>query len=410
MSGGRIFAINRFYRPDQSATSSMLTDLAERLASVGASVCVLTSRLNYEGGADLPKREILAGVEVRRLPTTAFGRGTIVGRAADYLTFHLSAFFLLLWLGRRGDVVIAKTDPPMLSVTAALAARIRGVKLINWCQDLFPETAGALGHRWANKRVGGILRALRNWSLNSAEFNAVIHERMAERLRATGTPERKIRVLENWAEHGIRAIPPGENALRTQWGLEGRFVIGYAGNLGRAHMPEHVAALVRETAVLPNVTWLFIGGGAGLPAIKALTQNAIVFKPYQAREDLSRVLSAADAHLISLNPACEGYVVPSKYYGVVAANRKVLFLGEREGAIGQEIEKNNVGVVLDPERPDTWLGDIEKLVARADEAVSGPGNQARQSMAKWCAALQDCGCLPLSAQATPNVSGAEARA
>lgn len=410
MIGGRIFAINRFYRPDQSATSQMLTDLAERLASVGAPVCVLTSRLNYEGGAGLPKRETLAGVEVRRLPTTMFGRKAMGGRLADYVTFHLSAFFLLLWLGRRGDVVIAKTDPPMLSVTAALAARLRGMKLVNWCQDLFPETAGALGHRWAYTRLAGVLRALRNWSLKSAEFNAVIHERMAERLRAAGTPAHKIRVLENWADGDIRAIPRDENPLRAQWGLEGRFVIGYAGNLGRAHLPERVAELVRITSSLANVTWLFVGGGAGLPAVQALPQNAIVFKPYQAREDLSRVLSAPDLHLISLNPACEGYVVPSKYYGVVAAGRKVLFLGERQGAIAREIEKNNVGIVLDPERPDTWLQDIQRLAASAGGEAVGPGNQAGPAMANWCAALRDSDCLPLSPHPAPSMAPIAARA
>ena len=47
--------------------------------------------------------------------------------------------------------MIAKTDPPMLSVVAALAARVRGAMLVNWLQDLFPENPlpRISGGQWA---------------------------------------------------------------------------------------------------------------------------------------------------------------------------------------------------------------------------------------------------------------------
>lgn len=65
--------------------------------------------------------------------------------ALDYLTFYLSAALSLLRRAGRGDIVVAKTDPPMLSVMAVPIASLKGAKLVNWLQDLFPEIAVALG-------------------------------------------------------------------------------------------------------------------------------------------------------------------------------------------------------------------------------------------------------------------------
>lgn len=221
----RIIAVNRFYRPDHSATAQILTDLAEHLAAGGRTVIIVTSRLGYEGGAALPSLEVLAGVEVRRVWTTSFGRGGLIGRSVDYATFYILALFELMRLARRSDVVIAKTDPPLLSVVAALASRVKGFQLVNWCQDLFPETAGALGMKWADGRLGAIARRLRNWSLRKARFNAVLHETMAQRLVDQGIARSGIRILPNWADADIRPVDAAANGLRREWGLQDRFVM-----------------------------------------------------------------------------------------------------------------------------------------------------------------------------------------
>src|SRR5881398_1614919 len=111
----RIVFVNRYFYPDHSATSQMLADLAFHLASRGWEVGVITSRLRYEqtpssafgtfspasGGEGRsiegsretpekvreprmrglwPQRETINGVDVRRIWTTRFGRGSLVGR------------------------------------------------------------------------------------------------------------------------------------------------------------------------------------------------------------------------------------------------------------------------------------------------------------------------------------------
>ena len=148
---------------------------------------MLAGRHGYlNTGAVLPARAWRAGIEVRRLPHTGFGRFSLPGRALDGATFAASAFLALLVRARPGDVILAKTDPPLISVLAWLAARLTGARLVNWCQDLFPETAAAMGLRSRGGPLGGALRALRNASLRGAEMNVALSPGMAARLAAAG--------------------------------------------------------------------------------------------------------------------------------------------------------------------------------------------------------------------------------
>ena len=89
------------------------------------------------------------------------------------------------------------------------------------------------------------------------------------------------------------------------------------------------------------------------------------FRPYQPRETLSESLSVADVHLVSLHPSLEGLIVPSKFYGVLAVGRPVIYLGDPEGDLARMIVENNLGIVIAP-------GDGTALVACIQEFASDP--------------------------------------
>ncbi len=121
----RIIFVNRFFSPDHSATSQMVSDLAFFLAKRGHRVDVITSRQRYDApDARLAATENINGVEVHRVWTSRFGRGFLPGRAIDYLTFYLSTAWHLLRLAGAGDLVVAKTDPPLISVVAGWVSRV----------------------------------------------------------------------------------------------------------------------------------------------------------------------------------------------------------------------------------------------------------------------------------------------
>jgi colanic acid biosynthesis glycosyl transferase WcaI len=395
-----LLVVNRFYWPDHSAVSQILTDLCEHAAENGFRVTVITSCMLYDAPRQhLPSRDSRRGVTILRMSTTRRGRNNLPGRALDYLSFHALAFASLLMLVRRGDLVLATTDPPLISLPAAIAARLRGAEFANWLLDVFPEVATALGVRWTGGPIGALLRKIRNVSLRRASANVVISDRMAELMAAEGVRAETLQIIPNWSESSVHPIPRGENRLRRDLGLADKFVIGYSGNLGRAHLAESVADLVQRTAGLPDVAWLFIGGGAGLNAVKAAAQrvaSTVVFLPYQPREVLSESLSASDLHLVSLDPACEGLILPSKLYGIMAAGRAVLSLGDRDGAVAREVRRADMGMALDVSEPETWRDAVAGLASHPLADVMGVRARMRfetayrpeVSLASWLHVLE----------------------
>src|SRR5262252_6922473 len=120
----RLIFVNRFFSPDHSATSQILSDLANHLASAGRDVHVVTSTLLYDDAkAALPVSEIINGVHVHRVPSTGFGRNALLGRAIDYVSFYRAMWQCLVALAQEGDIIVAKADPPLTSIIAMAAAR-----------------------------------------------------------------------------------------------------------------------------------------------------------------------------------------------------------------------------------------------------------------------------------------------
>src|SRR5262249_2404482 len=65
---------------------------------------------------------------------------------------------------------------------------------------------------------------------------------------------------------------------------------------------------------------------------------------YQPREQLADALAAGDVHLVSLRPQLEGLIVPSKLYGVLAAGRPVVFVGDPHGEASRIIAEARIGM------------------------------------------------------------------
>jgi len=406
--GAKLVFVNRFFYPDHSATSQMLTSLATALAGQGWDVHVVTSRLRYDDPeAALPARERISAVRVYRVWTSRYGRAWLPGRVLDYLTFYPSAAWRLWRLARRGDIVIAKTDPPMLSVAAAAVVRLRGARLVNWLQDIFPEIAQVLRMHLIDGVFARLLRRLRDWSLKGASANVVLGRRMLNHLLERGLDPKRISTIANWeAGNVIRSGAREADELRRDWSLGERFVVGYSGNMGRAH-DFGIVLDAAERLKTTDVVFLWIGNGSQRSWLEHEARrrglDSFLFKPYQPRERLAQSLSAPDAHLISLRPDMEGLIFPSKFYGILAAGRPSLFLGDPEGDVAAELYKHRCGYSIAPGDADALASRILHL-SENTENCRAMGERARHAfitlydeqlaVERWARLLRDIADAP----------------
>src|SRR5262249_11428888 len=148
-------------------------------------------------------------------------------------------------------------------------------------------------------------RSIRNWSLRAAHTNVAIGDCMAKKVVEQGIRKDAIRVIHNWSDGiAIQPVAHQKNDLRRTWDLEGRFVVGYSGNMGRAHEFRTILDAAEALSGHTEIVFLFIGAGPQRDRIDEEVRRRalenILFKPYQPREQLALSLSVPNVHLISL--------------------------------------------------------------------------------------------------------------
>jgi colanic acid biosynthesis glycosyl transferase WcaI len=376
----RLIFINRFFFPDHSATSQILSDLAFHLAGTGREVHIVTSTQIYDNPkASLPDHEIIHNVRVHRVYSTQFGRAAMIGRSIDYFSFYWSVWRRLIAIAERGDVLVAKTDPPLVSIVAMAAARAKGARLVNWLQDIYPELAVELGVAFIRGPVASGLAASRNRSLQFAEATVVVGDLMGQRIEALGTPRERIHVIPNWCnDEEIKPLGHLDNPSRKTWVLQNKFVVGYSGNLGRAHQFGTVLAAAERLRNDPRILFLMIGGGKRFhEMVRTVKERRLErlfrFLPYQERQMLPYSLATPDVHWISLKRELEGLIVPSKFYGIAAAGKPMIVIASKDGELARLVLEHACGVVVEP-------GDAGGLAGTLLRLSSDPGALAEMGM------------------------------
>ena len=364
----RLFFLNRYFFPDHSATSQILSQLAFHLTESGHDVHVVTSRQLYDDPtARLPAEETDRGVKIHRLVGTHLGRSGLLSRSVDYLSFYISAWRFLIAAADQDDILVTMTDPPLLSILGMQIARRRGVRIINWLQDIYPEVASELGVPLIRGPVSTLLGYARDASLRTAYANVVVGNRMAEKVSQLGVASERIEVIPNWCDdETIVPVDAASNPLRAQWHLQDKFVIGYSGNLGRAHEFDTILAASKRFKNDPKIIFLFIGSGHRSDELARCVeaqglQHKFCFFPYQRNEDLKYSLSVPDVHWISLRPELEGLIVPSKFYGIAAAGRPIIAVTAKNGEIATFVKAYDCGFVVEPGNSDELVKVINDL-------------------------------------------------
>ncbi len=364
----------------------MVSGLAFELASAGNDVHVVTSRQLYnKPGADLPAEEVVNGVRIHRVGTTGFGRARLPGRAMDYLSFYFTSWRRTLTIARDGDIIVAKTDPPMISLVGMLVARQRGAKLVNWVQDVYPEIAIEFGVPFLITPVRRLLFWLRDMSLRAATTNVVLGQLPARLVSARGVSSDNIAIIHNWSdEDDIVPVAHADNMLRQAWGLGDKFVVGYSGNLGRTH--EFLTMLSASERLRHDDRIVFLVIGAGHQndslsrAVKALgLDRSYLFVPYQDSAVLKYSLGVPDVHWISTRPQFEGLIVPSKFYGIAAAGRPMISIGSKKGELSRLVEEHQCGFAIEEDDVEALESAIT-LLSRNQALCATMGQRARSML------------------------------
>ena len=383
----RVYLVNRYFWPDESATALLLSDLAEDLRASGHEVHVFTSRQLYNRPqAQLPPRQIWQGIQIHRLNTSRFGRAHFWGRLFDIITFHLALRYANT-ITAPPSAWFVMTDPPLIVNTVLKLRAQLGGRVIHHVDDVYPDLAMALGSLPAQGLVASLLDRWVKEGLRDCDQVLALGACMARVLKRKGVADARLAITPPWAD-GSRLYPLGHgaNKFRQEIGIPGdHLAVMYSGNMGLGHRFETILAAARSLASDETIHFVFIGDGAKRPQIDAFRRahnlKNIMLLPYQPRERLRDTLSAGDVHLISLDAKVQGLIVPSKLAGILAVGRPVVFLGSEQNSIAAAILEGQCGHVI-PEGDVSRLEEIIKGFSKNPEHRLRLGEAARHLFAK----------------------------
>ncbi len=420
----RIILLNQAFYPDHAATAQHAHDLAKHLVTQGHQVAVVASRSIYGSkGAALPRRETVDGIEVHRVGKSIFGKASILARMFDFALFYLLALVKVMRL-KRPDVIVPFSTPPFIALVGWALKTVKRCRYVYWVMDLYPDVPIAFGIMKADGFGARLLERVHRFCFRRADKVVVLGRCMRDRLIGKGTPPERIVLIPPWADvDELEPLPRDENPLRKEWGLEDKLVVMYSGNLGLAHDIDTLRGAIVKLKDRDDIRFVFVGGGKLMAQMQAFCEQQklpnTVFKPYQPRESIRASLGLADLHLISQANAMTGLLVPSKLYGIMAAGRASVFVGQPDAEVGRVIEETGCGRVVSIGDIDALAGTIVEL-AGDRQACERMGQAARDAMIAtldrrhaceaWEQLLGECvnGRTPESSARTTPTSGQEA--
>jgi colanic acid biosynthesis glycosyl transferase WcaI len=370
----RVLLLNLYYPPDTSATAKMAQTVVQALSQKHG-VTVLCGRPSYDPTERRPwhlfQSEQAGRVRILRVGSSDYPRTEMKKRVFNYLSYVALAVPRAMFL--RCDVVLAMTDPPFEGIVGAIVSLLKGKPYVYNIRDMYPDMAvggsivkpGLLARVWEK---------LHRWALRRASRVVVLGEDMRNRILAKGVNPAAVVIVRDGAEIGPVGAPDPAvvQAIRGNF----RFVLLHAGNLGFYGAWD---TLLAGAATLADhgIGLVFVGDGAQRARLEAAAANlpSVRFLPFFPGNKIASVLSAADAHLITVKRGLEGVVVPSKMYGILAAGKPIVAVAPRECDVVSIGESRGFSMFADPDDPVAFTR-VARELSRNPEKLQVMGDAA----------------------------------
>lgn len=266
---------------------------AEALAGAGFDVEVLCQRA---GG--VPRRTLVNGVRVIRLPVNRSGGGR-VGKAFAYGRFFLlAAGYLSIQHIRRPYAVVQASSMPDFLVFAALVPKLLGSKIVAKMQEPTPELATTI---FGPTLLTGVLARIEQWAIRFADHTVTVTDQLKQRYVERGAAPASITVVLNCADP--------DTLLPDRWHPPATIKSGFAvvchGTIEDRYGQDTIigaASLLRDE--MPDLRVTIIGSGSGTgEMLRAIAdhglRDVVRFEGWVSQDRLREILWLADIGIVA---------------------------------------------------------------------------------------------------------------
>ena len=347
------------FPPEVRSAALLMGELADTLSERGHQVTVITALdpddERRKGRFWKPVEEQRGSVRVLRIPTFAVHR-TLAGaifRGAGQIVNAIAYLMTALSL-RDVDVSLAYSPPLPLGIVGAILHKIRGVPHVLNVQDLVPQYAIDLGIL-KNPALIRVLKWVEKTTYASVQRITVHSRGNADYMAREGVPGHKVSVVPNWVDTRQIRPSPRETEYRRAAGLDGKFVVLFAGALGFAQDVDTIVEAGTFLREHPEIVLLIVGDGVEKKRLqekaRSLGLDNVRFMPLVSSQKYPEVVASADLCLATLQKTLACPVVPSKLLGYMAAGRPIVGSFPEGGDAPRAIREAECGISVPAGEP-----------------------------------------------------------
>lgn len=350
-------------------------ELGRRLVAKGQRLTVVASDVSYQTGMRIVPRARLVtgctqdGILILRAYTYSALHKSYFSRIISFLTFMTTSVVVGMKEGRP-DIVMGTTPPIFQAFSACFLAAAHRRPLLLEIRDLWPEFAIDIG-LLTNKTLIWVARSLENFLYRRADHLLVNSPAYREYLICKGVEARKISLIPNGVDAEMFDPLDKGCGFRNEYGLEGKFVVTYAGALGMAN---DIDVLVKAADLLKpraDIHILIVGDGKERSRLEGEANNMglqnMTFTGSFAKSRMANILAASDACIAILKDIpMFATTYPNKVFDYMAAGRPTILA--IDGVIREVIEAAGGGVYVPPGDPRLLAAAIRELADRPEYA------------------------------------------
>jgi colanic acid biosynthesis glycosyl transferase WcaI len=277
-------------------------------------------------------------------------------RIVSYGSFNLLSVLKGAHLPKH-DVLLVPSPPLSNGVIADVICRFKGTPFIYNVQDIWPDVAVRAGVL-KNPKAIARLRKMENFVYRRAAKITVISDGFKQNLIQKGVPEEKIEVIPNFIDLDFIVPTPKPNSFTVEHGLEGKFVVLFAGNMGFSQGLETVIDAAKLVEDNPNIVFLMVGNGAAknsaVEYASRVSATNVRFLPFQPHEKLPEMYGASDLCVVPLRRGFSVESVPCKLFTIMAAGKPAIAAVDEGSETTSVISQSGAGSCVAP-------GDADEL-------------------------------------------------
>ncbi len=393
----RILFITDNFPPEGNAPATRTYEHAVQWVLAGHQVTVITGAPNFPEGILFEgyknswyRVEDMEGIRVVRVKTYIVANEGFLRRTLDYISFMVTSFIAGLFQ-RQPDVIVG-TSPQFFTVCSAwMLSVFRRRPFVFELRDLWPASIKAVGAMQESRAIRA-LECLELFLYRKATAIVSVTNTFRSELGKRGVDINKIAVVINGVDLN-RYTPRGKGReLEEEYDLQGKFVVGYIGTHGMAHVLHRILEAAEILAGHKEIVFLFVGGGAQRETLvtqaESMRLDNVRFIPRQPKEMMPRIWSLCDVSLIQLkNEPLFRSVIPSKIFESMGMGLPILLLLP-EGEASRIIRDTGAGLVIPPEQPDKLAevvidlyGNPDKRSALAKASARAASSYSREQQA-----------------------------